>query len=492
MFNFKLRYPILFIFSLFLLLELLSFLAYFLPSLQIYFLMASFLLVFIISLYSLETGVLISIAELVIGSKGHLFSASIFNFSISLRLLIWLALLLGSFVYIYRQGIVKVWQEKLKTYYFWLPILFLALFIIFASLNAYFSGNNFVYLFNDLNAWFFLAWLLPLTLVYLPKISSKQKKRLIKIFFISLLCLSIKSLFLLFAFSHNLSFSPDLYLWVRRSGIGEITAMGGGWHRIFIQSQIYAALAFLIIIFQSSLYRAQKAFFNYKYLIFLIIIMAVIILSMSRSFWLALAVAGSIGAIFKWRLNWRLYLKAIAYILASLIGAILLIFIIIKFPYPQNGADVSLLALSNRFELNSDEAAVASRWALLPELWQQIKLRPILGSGFGASVTYISKDPRVLSENPSGLYTTYAFEWAYLDTWLKLGLLGLIAFIIFIISPLKRLWWQGFKEKDSVLEALAIGLFFLMIVNIFTPYLNHPLGLAFVLISSCFVSKNPL
>ena len=110
---FKVKSPYFFIFSLIILVELLSFTAYFLPQLQIYLLITAFLAVFFLSLSSLESGLLVALAELVIGSKGHLFSASIFGVSVSLRLVIWLALMLASCIFIFRRGFPTVWRTKL-------------------------------------------------------------------------------------------------------------------------------------------------------------------------------------------------------------------------------------------------------------------------------------------------------------------------------------------------------------------------------------------
>ena len=237
---------------------------------------------------------------------------------------------------------------------------------------------------------------------------------------------------------------PDIYLWVRRSGIGEITAMGGGWQRIFLQSQIYLPIAFFLILWPE-IKRLSKNTFKNKLITIgaLSILLAVIIISMSRSFWLAFVCAGVIGSILSWQLVWKSYLKVLAYSSVALLAAMLLIVIIVKFPYPDPEAGLSAAALAARLDLNSNEAALASRWSLLPNLWQAIKQAPITGQGFGATVGYYSQDPRILAQHPDGWYTSYAFEWAYLDTWLKLGFLGLLAYLGWLFYLFFRLWQQG-------------------------------------------------
>jgi O-antigen ligase len=488
---FKSRHPYLFALSLIILVELLSFLAYFYPGIQLYLLAFSLLAVFTLSVRSLEAGLLFALVELVIGSKGHLFSAEIFGLPISLRLMIWAALLLASLVYFYRQGFLNTWYTKIKVYKFlpWLGVL--VIFIVAASIRGLLLASSWSLVLVDVNAWFYLALIIPLLLAYTPG-DKNQASRVKKYFLLAVLWLSFKTLFLLFVFSHNFAIVPDIYLWVRRSGIGEITAMSSGWFRIFIQSQIYLPIALFLVLFPAVKAKIGNRTQLFRLVSLLAIFLAVIIVSMSRSFWLALGISGLIAAIFSWRLTWSLYIKALAYILVSSLLAAIMIFVIIKFPLPGNGSDISFNALSERLEVNTNEAALASRWALLPNLWQEIKKKPVLGQGFGASVSYYSQDPRVLTNNPDGWYTTYAFEWAYLDTWLKIGILGTITFIGWLIYLIISLWRYSLSKKSELYFALAASLLFLMIVNIFTPYLNHPLGLSFLLFSSCFFRKNSL
>lgn len=487
---FPIKNPFILIIKLLLLIELLSFLAYFYPILQPFLLLSLFIITLVASLHSLEYGLLISVAELIIGSKGHLFSYALFSFPISLRLVIFTALVLASLIYVFRQDWRLVYK-KILDYPLWQPFLLLLGFIAFGLIVALIRGNNFNDIFQDINAWFYLAWIFPLSLIYLPKISSQQKERLYLVAGAAVTCLALKGLILLFMFSHNLVIVPDLYLWLRRSGVAEITAMGGGWYRIFIQSQIYLAPAFIMGLWyylSRSLNKKQKI----KLYLFLVLMMTNLIISMSRSFWLAFVLAIAIGIIFTWRNKWRFYFLNAFHLITITLLSLLLILIIIKFPYPSHGTAVSMSALSERLEIESGEAALASRWSLLPALWSEISNSFFFGQGFGANVSYISQDPRVLAQNPNGLYTSYAFEWAYLDTWLKIGFFGLLAFLAWLFFILGGLIKMSLKEKQIEITALAIALFFLMIVNIFTPYLNHPLGLSLVLLSSCFITKNSL
>ena len=87
----------------------------------------------------------------------------------------------------------------------------------------------------------------------------------------------------------------------------------------------------------------------------------------------------------------------------------------------------------------------------------------------------MSNDPRIRAEFPDGRYTTSAFEWGYLDIWLKIGLLGLLAYLILIVKIARESLKAGLLG-----EILFIALTALVITHTFSPYLNHPLGIGFI------------
>jgi O-antigen ligase len=152
-------------------------------------------------------------------------------------------------------------------------------------------------------------------------------------------------------------------------------------------------------------------------------------------------------------------------------------------------ADFNAATVLSDRATQTNESAIGSRWALLPELWSSILDAPLLGSGFGKTVTYYSSDPRVLLNNPTGEYTTYAFEWGWLDIWLKLGLLGLISYLWLIVMQIIKIGrFRGEFKPLSRLSLLAI-LATLTTVHIFTPYINHPLGIGMILLAIVFISE---
>jgi O-antigen ligase len=146
-------------------------------------------------------------------------------------------------------------------------------------------------------------------------------------------------------------------------------------------------------------------------------------------------------------------------------------------PFPASRGGVNLSAFDSRFA--ASDAAVSSRWNLLPVLGQAIAAHPIGGSGFGATVTYRSDDPRIISIYPGGLITTGAIEWQYLEIWLKLGLPGLLAFGWLIVAALRFFWTAWIKNQNDGLDVPAatfLSFVAFVVLNVFTPYWNHPLG----------------
>lgn len=451
--------------------ELLSFLAYFFPTIQIFALALIFLSVLFFSLKKLESGLLIAVVELVIGSKGHLFSLNIFDFTLSLRMAIFSAVMLAYLYQLFKSK--KLINIPFKKHYLAL-FLFILLGLLLALLNNFDLRN----IYSDFNAYLFFLYIFPIAFVYQK---TKRFDKLIKIFFLSAFWLALKTLILLFIFSNNFAFISDLYLWLRRSGIAEITTFTGQWPRIFLQSHIYALSAFLFLIVPSE---KKIARYNLPKIAINSIFLSVIVISFSRSLWLALALTILLASPFiiyrlKTKLNWFLEL------FLTMLGSLLIIIAINNISISTKTSDFSLNLISKRANIGQEEAALSSRWSLLPAMLTEIQKKPILGYGFGKTISYQSSDPRVLENNEEGWYETFAFEWGYLDFWLKIGLGGLLSYLFLLFILIKKAYLKNYLNLAVVILALSI-------VHIFTPYLNHPLGIVVILFSSCFLFKDRL
>ncbi|MFZ4632355.1 MAG: hypothetical protein ACOYL8_04120 [Patescibacteria group bacterium] len=477
--------------SIFLIIEILSYfsLSFLFLNQVIFIVLAIYCL--IISFYRLEYGLLLVLGELLIGSMGHLFVLSVGDFQLSIRMVFWLIIMLVFSLKFIKQlfnvGKNSNYLISLKNFSYLKYVVILFVFVVISLLNAYFRGHNLNLIFSDANSWLYWFLILPLVVVY-----SKNDKKLfvnLKVLFIAAcLWISLKTLALLFVFTHNLDMAPNIYTWLRKTLVGEMTPTLSGWPRIFIQGQIFSGLA-LFLTFWSSLKIKKKEYLKVFTNICLATIFASsLLISFSRSFWVGLIVAIIFSFVTAWRIfSWKKALNTLVWFFGSFVFGFIVIYLVAIFPYPTPGkfnAD-----FINRIS-NGGESAVSSRWSLLPILGKEIMKEPFFGQGYGATATYISSDPRVLEKNPSGEYTTYAFEWGFFDLWLKLGLFGLFTYLLLLYNLLKNSITFAYQDKNFLLFGLASGIVFLIATNFFTPYLNHPLGIGILLFGACLIQKD--
>lgn len=467
----------------FLIIESLSFLASGSSSLNVAIFSLLVIFAWVLSWYRLELGLLLVLGELFIGSMGHLFVLPVGSFNISLRLALWLGVMIP-FIIKFGWQLVKRRQQSqvylaFKNFSFRKQFLVLAVFVLVSLLNAVLRKQVPSLIFQDFNAWLYFFLLPPLIIVFSRDSAKTFFKHLQTVFLAGVIFLSLKTLLFLFVFTHNLAIAPEIYTWLRRTLMAEITPTLSSWPRIFIQGQIFSGVALFLALWQINRFK-----FNWGTVFLAAISLSTLLVSFSRSFWVAaiitlifsLVVAGI-------SISWRQAGKMFLIFCLSMIIGFSLIYLTAVFPYPTPGkfsADFAARLKSN------GEPALASRWSLLPVLGREIIREPILGQGFGATVTYHSQDPRVLASSPSGKYTTFAFEWGYLDLWLKLGILGLGAYLFLIFSLLRA----GLKKPELFSLALGAALVFLAVTNLFTPYLNHPLGIGIIVLSSCLIRQD--
>ena len=477
--------------------EFVSLTAYLQPPLQnwLFFLIAAIFL--ILALKKIEYGLDILLAELFIGGKGYLFSLDFFNITISIRMAFFTLILL---VWLIKKIKSKNYQLPITNYQLRLYLILLVA-IVWAVINGLLK-NSAMTVYLDANAWLFFL-LLPIFFTVIK--SKKQLGPVLQMLLAAATWLALKTIIVLYLFSHELVKVGDIfYKWLRDTGMGEITYINGTLFRVFFQSHIYVLIAWLVVLaFILSCHpeRGAKATFvplsgiafgtsrgipsksEFIYLVTILYLSSLtILISQSRSLW----VGGAAGRIFLstiaiWKLKLAWYkVGAVILLLAVLIFSQLSVINIITGNYAGN-------LLADRLANLNEQAAGASRINQLQPLTSAILKNPIFGSGFGAELTYKSSDPRVLQNHPDGLYTTYAFEWGYLDIWLKLGLIGLAIYLFLIVSQ----YYAGFKNFSATSFAFLTALTALLVVNIFSPYLNHPLGIGFIMLTIVTLKSPP-
>ncbi|MFH1111643.1 MAG: hypothetical protein V1712_01065 [Patescibacteria group bacterium] len=467
--------------------DLLSIVSYFNPLSQIIIFVLLMMAFIALAFMDFSWAIILFFIELIIGSQGYLFFLNINQTPISIRLA-WFIIIISVFL-------IRVIKNhdwlKFKTYLFYAWLLVILAFF-WGAVNGYLR-NDFGNWFLDLNGYLYLAIFLPL---FIASNSHSIWNKLKLVIYPALSYLAIKTLILVYLYTHFsvLSLSP-IYSWIRNTGFGEITYAGGNFFRIFSQSHIFilaaavAWLLFLIIKWQQMNFDFKKFVSHYNWLVlFGLLQLSVLFASLSRSFWLAGLVTLAIGFLaftFINKLNLKKILFCATGLLVVIIASVGLLFAITKFPIPLPLKATAGDILLARVTSGAGEAAGASRLQLLRPLVQEVRKYWLLGSGFGSTITYQSLDPRLTSSTAGGTgwYTTYAYEWGYLDTWLKIGLMGLLIYLFFWWLLFKNAFYYIVRNNQTLVPWLVLGgALAVFLTNITTPYLNHPLGIGLLLI----------
>ncbi|MFN3301468.1 MAG: O-antigen ligase family protein [Patescibacteria group bacterium] len=469
------------IFLLIVFFELLSFFGFLVPFINTLSFFIISLVILIFSLIRLEYGIYVLLAELFIGSKGHLFYFEIGSIRISIRMVLFTIVMVSWLIeVIKRKYKLNFFRSKFFIFYFLFFIFFL--WGVFAGL-IYKNQKDLI--FFDANAWLYFFLIFP----FFDLINERKIiENILKILTATLSWLAIKTFLIFFFFTHQIkAIMPDLYYWIRTRGLGEITAIDS-FYRVFFQSQIYSLIGFFIFISFIIFLKNKKNFY------FLFIPTIPLLISFSRSYLLSFILTFLIFLIYlKIKEKFSFFkIGEIFLIILSVFGlSFAFIWFSLKIP-PKIVIDLSSL-IEKRIEF--EEPAVSSRIIQLPYLLSAILEKPILGSGFGKTVSYFSRDPRALERHPLGLYTTYAFEWGYLDIWLKIGLVGLFVFLLLIWKIFQFGWKmiEIYKSKNenfqkSLILGMLFGLIALIITHFTSPYLNHPLGIGYLILCTVIFS----
>lgn len=469
--------------------EVLSFLTYFYPGIRLYVFLAIFLVSLILAIKDLKYIFFISLSELIISSYGYLFFVNIGDFKLSLRITLWFVFLL---VYFLKEVVSFLKNKKLfiinlkKDFKSFSHSRIISIFFSIILIGVFvgiFSGFNIKTIFSDANNWFFFFWFFPVFYIFNKSIKGGDKEKflfqILFVFLVSNLWLIFKTLFFLFIFSHEVFYLMEpLYRWTRLNYLGEITALNSGFYRIFFQSHIYTLIFFLFSFFFVQYGKIKKKEKNIL-IIFLILSFSVILLTLSRSIWIGLIFSFLVYLIYLlFKKEYKRLRRTIFLSFATFIFSLALIFIVIKIPIAGGGNFSAISVLKERTNISEDSGALSSRWNLLPVLGKEVFSHPVIGRGFGAELSYKSNDPRFLDSNGENLYTTYAFEWGWLEIWFKLGFLGVFVYI-FLLFKISQ---EAYLLKNKALSfSLIFSILSIVVVNMFTPYLNHPLVIGFII-----------
>ncbi|MFH1631779.1 MAG: O-antigen ligase family protein [bacterium] len=438
---------------------------------------------------SLPHGLMIAFAEVFTGGHGHLLDADLFGVSVSIRMIIFVAIMIVWFVrWIKRDLHPRVILQRDA------PWVVLAVAIAVGVLVG-FLNNSPASVFDDANGYVAMLYLLPIISINWTQL---LRRDLLQTLAAGAIWLTLSTLTLSFLFTHLDGKALDpVYKFVRDSRLAEITLQVPDatqlfvdyYYRIFLPSQMFIVVMSIIMIAAFLMLWRSQRMPELTALSFALLASAGI-LSMSRSFLLGFAAASVVLFVFSLRVGKR----AVSNVTRRSVTAILLAALgfgiawsTVAFPFPPN-PDISDASFYKTSAEVGREAGVTSRWQLVGPMMEKISESPIIGSGFGTEVAYTSDDPRLREQTGDGVISTYRFEWGYYDVWLKMGALGLIAIALYFITLMRATWFTIQRNGHAWLAAgLGASILALYIINIFSPYMNHPIGIMLMLFALPFI-----
>lgn len=479
---------------------LISFLSYFSFTLSIVFFVGLLLGFVFITNKSLSAGLAIIFAELAFGGDGYIFLLPVKNISISLRIAIFVAFII---IWLIRKPKLALFKSKIKY-----PAIIFALFFFTSIIISLQKGISNSVIYADANG--YLYWLLLLPIVDIVATKNFDFRKILRLILGTTLAISVLVSVLGFSFyflqrehpdfnsiiasreisstespefsqtilaykdkyfqREELSFSKKIYRWGKDRGIFDVSYVGGNFFRVYGKSQIFNLVAILACIslltkeFKTKT-RKDKIF----YFILIVLNLICLFFGFSRSLLIGLFVALVALAFIK------IPKRKIKIVFAT---TILVICVIVLLSASYSSNDSVILSRIRSIIHPSEEYASSTRLNMLTPIISEIKSNPLLGNGFGSTFVFFSNAP----EN-YGLVEKYMTEWGYLDIMYDMGSLGIIAYTIFIYTLFIGAKLV-LKQNKEIFILSVCSMMALLIINITTPYLNHPLGISIIFIAS--------
>lgn len=413
------------------------------------------------------------VAEVAIGSSGRWLVVG----PLSIRMLLLGACLVA--------GLPLVWRERrylLREGMVWVTSLFV-LTLALSAVWAYSLGNSPAFIVNDLTT--FSALLLVPTVVAL-RLTSSEVLRLTTALFIATSALAVITLAIHVLIPWGLIAPTATEAWLSDRSMGGLADVGA-MHRIYLRSQIMFVPALLIGL--QHLVHAERH--RVWWLVGSSLVATGLVLSLSRSLWIGFFLAFVLALVWCSR-------DLLALLKASLLAGVGTLVIILGSTAVYGGPalisaaverlDPSLLVIipgSGNLDDDDDEAdsedakkgnqamvdeeAVDLRGETLALTQDRVRDRPIIGWGIGYNLDSIRDDGRT--------------EYMYWDLLMKLGLLGMVPFLLaYMWVPLRLLRRGKVIDVASNPRILAAGLLGVAVASYFNPFLNSSLGIAMLLL----------
>lgn len=432
----------------------------------------------------LEYGLFIAFIELLSNAHGYLISEHIGPLRVSIRMVIFLAVFVGWMIaMLVRRNPVRFRDSRMISF---LPLIFA---IVIGGIVGLVQRSA-VEVFQDGNAYLYLCYLLPVLHVQWDSI---KQRVILQMLAAATIFSSVVSILLLYAYTH---FSEPVlkivYVYLRDIRFAEITNVGMGIYRIFEQTQFFAIIFGLLIL--PRLFIPQSKRDRFVTVGTLSLVASVLLISMSRSF-----LFGAIGAVFViflamiivYKTTIKQFIVGMSRTLLVTALGVLMLIAAVAFPFPHDRGAADYLSDIFGARVSESDVAISSRWNLLGPMIDRIQLSPVFGNGFGQTVTFKTDDPRARAINPDGTWTTTSMEWGWFELWLKMGVFGPMAFLFLYVGIIRSAMQLFHTEKTWIAIWVIATMTFVYFTHVFSPYLNHPIGIGMVIALVPFLSGQP-
>ena len=438
---------------------LLSIAGFYWPTLQLIVFCLLVLAMMALVIWRFEWAMIFFLAEWFFGQSGHMFEFH----GLSLGLMLFVILMTGWLARkIIKKEPLAFFQSKLSVGW-----LLFVLFLFLAALRGYWNQHNESLILGDALSYLFLFLIFPL-IEFLQ--IAKNRQWLVKIVVAAIVGVGFFTIFNLLLYSSHLSQVHDSYYWwIRNFLIGKVTDTGQGFFRIVLPAHLWFLPALLVVM--AAWWQKELSLRAKRQLIFLAIILSLaLLINFSRAYFLGL-LAGLL--LFKIFLPWR---KWIIFLLAAVL-ILILEFNVIYFITTNHWTGLGFLSgRLGTIVQPEDELSSLTRLRILPGLLTNIKNNLLLGTGLGTTITYQDS----LSQT---IKSTYYIDWGWLQLLVDVGLLGFIAYLLFLGQIIVGLIKKIRANINSVFYAgLLAGLLALMIATLTGPFLFHPLGIFYQLL----------
>ncbi|HDQ22365.1 MAG TPA: hypothetical protein ENN28_00125, partial [Candidatus Uhrbacteria bacterium] len=181
--------------------ELFSLISFKFAWLSAFFFILILILVLLFSLYKLEYGLYIALAELMIGSQGYLFYFDIGDFKASIRLGIFLVVFfVWFFKHFRRRKNIKSFLNLPEKGPLYSSFIIFLIFIGIGVINGFLHGNNPKDIFFDFNGYLYFGLFFAFLDVF---INFRQIINFLKILFSALIYVALKIFATLYIFTHG-------------------------------------------------------------------------------------------------------------------------------------------------------------------------------------------------------------------------------------------------------------------------------------------------